>query len=214
MTGNDNSSLLHTKIPERLAEPSPFIQEDKVVIDTSHIKRDAIEKKHDFAYSIGHFSNDLCAAGWFFYFSYYLKFAVGMDGGQVGIVMLCGQIADGLTTPVVGLFSDRIKTRIGSRAPWYIVGTLIVLPCYFCIFLYPFETVKNNITTGQVVYYIVLASVFNIGWASVQIANMSVVNSITFSAQKRDKLVASRNTFTFIANIGVLLLSLLLFAVI
>ena len=63
-------------------------------------------------------------------------------------------------------------------------------------------------------YYIVLAAVFNIGWASVQIANMSVVNTITFSTQKRDQLVASRNTFTFFANIFVLLVALLLFTVV
>lgn len=58
-----------------------------------------------------------------------------------------------------------------------------------------------------------MASVFNIGWASVQISNMSVVNSLTYSTQRRDLLVASRNTFTSVANIFVLTLSLILFAI-
>jgi Na+/melibiose symporter-like transporter len=67
---------------------------------------------------------------------------------------------------------------------------------------------------GEVLaYYIALASIFNVGWASTQIANMSVVNTLTFSTQKRDQLVASRNTFTFVANIFVLLSALLLFIV-
>ena len=43
---------------------------------------------------------------------------------------------------------------------------------------------------------------------------MSVVNTLTYSTQKRDQLVASRNTFTFFANIFVLLTALLLFIVI
>ena len=43
---------------------------------------------------------------------------------------------------------------------------------------------------------------------------MSVVNTITFSTQKRDQLVASRNTFTFFANIFVLLTALILFSTI
>ena len=38
------------------------MQEETIVIDTSNIKRDAMEKKHSFAYSVGHFSNDLCAS--------------------------------------------------------------------------------------------------------------------------------------------------------
>lgn len=48
--------------------------------DSAHIKRDALEKKHMNAYAIGHFSNDLCAATWFFYLSYYLKFMLGFSG--------------------------------------------------------------------------------------------------------------------------------------
>jgi MFS family permease len=166
------------------------MQEDKVVIDTSHIKRDALEKKHKMAYSIGHFSNDLCAAGWFFYFTYYLKYVIKMDGTQVGLIMLAGQIADGCTTPIVGVLSDKIKSPIGSRAPWYIIGTLITLPCFFCIFLSPLGVaplvledgdVDTTITSGKVAFYVVMASLFNVGWASVQLANMSVVNSLSFS---------------------------------
>jgi Na+/melibiose symporter-like transporter len=169
-----------------------------MVIDTSHIKRDALEGKHKFAYSVGHFSNDLCAAGWFFYFTYYLKYVIKMEGGNAGLVMLAGQVADGITTPLVGLGSDKFKTPIGSRAPWYIVGTLIVLPCFFMIFWSPYGVGKGDPgepdpekNTGQIIgFYVAMASLFNIGWASVQIANMSVVNSITHSTQNRDVLVA------------------------
>jgi Na+/melibiose symporter-like transporter len=43
---------------------------------------------------------------------------------------------------------------------------------------------------------------------------MSVVNTITFSTQRRDQLVVSRNNFTFFANIFVLLTALTLFSTI
>ncbi len=96
-----------------------------------------------------------------------------MPGPQAGLVMLAGQVADGLTTPVVGLLSDRIKTPIGSRAPWYIIGTLIVIPCFFCIFLSPMgagppDVIEDtNISAGKVGFYIAMAALFNVGWASV-----------------------------------------------
>jgi len=32
--------------------------------------------------------------------------------------LLSGQIADGLATPIVGYFSDKINTRFGKRTPW------------------------------------------------------------------------------------------------
>jgi Na+/melibiose symporter-like transporter len=208
----ETTSLIHE--PPMHSNPSPFETNDVKMIDTSHIKRDALEKIHLAAYAVGHFSNDLCAAGWFFYLSYYLKFVLGFTGENAGLVILAGQIADGCTTPLVGLLSDRIKTRIGSRAPFYILGSFVVLPCFLFLFLSPFTIDASKPIPGNVLaYYISLASIFNIGWASTQIANMSVVNTLTFSTQKRDQLVASRNTFTFVANIFVLLSALLLFIV-
>ena len=119
-------------------------------------------------------------------------------------------------TPLVGALSDKIKTRIGSRAPWYIFGTIIVLPCFFGLFLHPFENISpgGDIPVNVIIYYLTLPALFNIGWAAVQIANMSIVNSLTYSTQKRDRLVSSRNTFTFIANISVLSLALIIFQII
>jgi len=34
-------------------------------------------------------------------------------------VLLSGQIADGIATPIVGYYSDKVNTRIGQRTPWY-----------------------------------------------------------------------------------------------
>lgn len=64
----------------------------------------------------------------------------------------------------------------------------------------------------QIAYYIVLPAVFNVGWAFVQISNMAVVNSITFSTQRRDRLISLRNGFTYVANLTVLSIALALFA--
>ena len=33
-------------------------------------------------------------------------------------VLLWGQIADGLATPLVGVFSDKTNSRLGKRTPW------------------------------------------------------------------------------------------------
>jgi Na+/melibiose symporter-like transporter len=70
------------------------------------MKRDGLQRRHLSAYAVGHFSNDLCAAAWFTYVLYYVKDVVGLDSTVSGFVMLSGQIADGLTTPLVGILSD------------------------------------------------------------------------------------------------------------
>lgn len=52
------------------------------------------------------------------------------------------------------------------------------------------------------------------GWASVQVSHMSLVPSLTVSRKKRDILNGLRNTFTYFANLTVLLLALLYFNII
>jgi Na+/melibiose symporter-like transporter len=42
---------------------------------------------------------------------------------------------------------------------------------------------------------------------------MAIVNSITFSTQRRDRLISLRNGFTYVANLTVLSIALALFAV-
>jgi GPH family glycoside/pentoside/hexuronide:cation symporter len=79
--------------------------------------------------------------------------------------MLSGQLTDGITTPLVGVLSDRIDTPIGKRTPWYIFGTILVAPTFFLLF---FDVLPKDISeSGKNAYFITLPAIFNVGWASV-----------------------------------------------
>jgi len=70
-------------------------------------------------------------------------------------------------------------------------------------------------TSGlKMFYYIFFPSLFNVGWASVQVAHMSLVPSLTLSRKQRDTLNTLRNTFTYIANLYVLTAAFLIFLLI
>jgi hypothetical protein len=138
-------------------------QEEAVPLVTHHdaaFKRDGLTRVSLAAYSVGHFNNDLCATAWFTYVLYYVKEVVGLPSEIAGFVMLSGQLADAITTPLVGLFSDKTETRIGKRAPWYIFGTILVIPTFLAIFIFPgFE--KGG--QAEIAYYITVPALFNIG---------------------------------------------------
>jgi Na+/melibiose symporter-like transporter len=102
------------------------------------------------AYSVGHLNNDLCASMWFVYLTYYLKDVVGLDPSLTGFCALSGQIADGITTPLVGIASDSCQTGCGRRMPWYYFGFLFVIPTFAGIFTYPeFVNKKKNVTLAN-----------------------------------------------------------------
>ena len=53
--------------------------EEGAEADLDNMRRDGLERIHFVAYSIGHLCNDLCAAMWFFYLSWYLNKVVKLD---------------------------------------------------------------------------------------------------------------------------------------
>jgi len=101
------------------------------------MSRDGLESIHVKAYSVGHFNNDMCASMWFVYLTWYLKVVVKLEDTVFAGAQLSGQIADGIMTPIVGILSDKFDTPCGKRTPFYIFGTLFVVPTFLGIFMYP-----------------------------------------------------------------------------
>lgn len=76
-------------------------------------------------YSIGHTLNDLTAAVWFSYLIAYFYNVRNFDSMLAGYLMLVGQVADAIFTPLVGLGSDRYKGFcIGKRQSWHVIGKI------------------------------------------------------------------------------------------
>jgi len=176
------------------------------------IKGDDLELKNIYAYSVGHVLNDLVATCWFSFLLYYLTDILLLDKKKAGWIMLSGQVFDGLATPLVGILSDKINTRIGRRTPWYLGGTIGVMICFSLIFQKC--TICQNTSNPEMwemVYYITLPSMFNVAWASVQVAHMSLLPSISINRKNRDHMVRLRTAYTFFSQMLCLLLSFAIF---
>lgn len=77
------------------------------------------------SYAVGHFLNDLCASMWFTYLLLYLHSVRAYSSRGAGLLLLLGQVADGLCTPLVGYEADRAAgccPRYGPRKAWHLVG--------------------------------------------------------------------------------------------
>lgn len=77
------------------------------------------------SYAVGHFLNDLCASMWFTYLLLYLHSVRAYSSRAAGLLLLLGQVADGLCTPLVGYEADRAAgrcARFGPRKSWHLVG--------------------------------------------------------------------------------------------
>ena len=90
------------------------------------------------------------------------------------------------------------------------IGGIIVVTIGFLPIILPLLP-EDESDSIKIVYFVFFPSIFNIGFASVQISHMSLVPSLTCSRKRRDMLNGRRNTFTFVAYLLVLALALFFF---
>ncbi|XP_013888274.1 major facilitator superfamily domain-containing protein 12 [Austrofundulus limnaeus] len=165
------------------------------------------------SYASGHFLNDLCASMWFTYLLVFYHSVLGFNNTNAGVLLLVGQIADALCTPLIGYESDQTSGcgNYGKRKTWHLVGTLSVVLSFAFIFN---QCLGCNVHTPQwasLTYFAPFIIIFQFGWAATQISHLSLIPELVTCEHAKVELTAYRYAFTVIANIVVYGLAYLLF---
>ncbi|XP_036169349.1 major facilitator superfamily domain-containing protein 12 isoform X2 [Myotis myotis] len=158
------------------------------------------------SYAVGHFLNDLCASMWFTYLLVYLHSVRAYSSRGAGILLLLGQVADGLCTPLVGYEADRAAgrcARCGPRKAWHLVGTICVLLSFPFIFSPCLGCGASTPEWAALLYYGPFIVIFQFGWAATQIAHLSLIPELVTNDHEKVELTALRYAFTVVANITV-----------
>lgn len=170
---------------------------------------DGLDLGKMWVFGAGHLLNDFAGAIWFNYGLFYLANVQEVSKFTAGFVILIGQITDACSTPILGMLSDNCDSRLGKRVPWYIFGTVLMPLSFF--FLFQDCYIGKGVV--EAMWYSFIAVFFNVGWATIQMAHLSLIPAITPVKEKKDFIIGIRTAFTYIANIVILTLALLLFSV-
>ena len=163
-----------------------------------------------FSYAVGHVLNDLVASCWFSYLLVFLRTVLLFPSTQAGLLLLIGQISDGLATPVVGFLSDKTDIRFGKRRAWITVGSLIVALSFPPIFHQPFLSSLSSSSSSLtllVLYYAFFIVIFQWAWASVQVSHLALVPELSRDSNERVYLNSLRSIATILSNVTVFCLA-------
>ncbi|XP_068195949.1 major facilitator superfamily domain-containing protein 12-like [Antennarius striatus] len=165
------------------------------------------------SYAVGHFLNDLCASMWFTYLLVFYHSVLGFQSTYAGMLLLIGQIADAVSTPLIGYESDQTPGcgTYGKRKTWHLTGTLCVLLSFAFIFN---QCLGCSFLTPQwvsVIFFAPFIIIFQFGWAAVQISHLSLIPELVTCEHAKVELTAYRYAFTVLANITVYGVAWLLF---
>ncbi|PFX27557.1 major facilitator superfamily domain-containing protein 12-like [Stylophora pistillata] len=154
-----------------------------------------------FCYGVGHILNDLAANTWYSYLIIYLTKVVRLSNSHTGLVVLLGQVTDGVCTPIIAILNDRTVCRYGRRKIWHVVGSICVSFSFPLLFT---RLIGDEASASlKLAYYIGIAALFQFGWGCVQISHLSLIPEIAISESEKVELNAISSALRFICGIFV-----------
>jgi GPH family glycoside/pentoside/hexuronide:cation symporter len=159
------------------------------------------------AYGAGDLGTAITANVLVFYLSFFLTNVAGMSPGLAGTVRMVAGIWDAINDPIVGVLSDRTRSRWGRRYPWMIFGAVPLGMFFFLHWLIPpFITDPGTNQLGLFWYYIFISIFFNTAFTAVNLPYTALTPELTQDYNERTSL----NSFRFAFSIGGSILSLIL----
>ncbi|CAK1540053.1 unnamed protein product [Leptosia nina] len=179
------------------------VTEDEFTISVPLKRRRWWVISQKFLFGFGHVYNDLCAAMWFSYMMLFLQAVLEMRAVVAGAMLLLGQVVDALATPVVGVLADQYSTK----KVWHLTGSALVACTFPLLFVRCWGCWLRNdldyLSWWMPFYYAVLITIFQIGWAVVQISHLAMIPAISDSLQVRSELTSIRYMASVISSLTV-----------
>lgn len=142
-----------------------------------------------------------------FYMMYFFTNVAGLPAGLAGWILMIGKIGDAVNDPVVGILSDRTRSRWGRRYPWMIFGAIPFGIFFFLQWIVPHFSSDPIVNRWALFwYYTIIALLFNIAYTAVSLPYAALTPELTQDYNERTSL----NSFRFAFSIGGSILSLVL----
>lgn len=122
---------------------------------------------------------------------------LGIEPAVAGTVILFTRIYDMVSDPIVGILSDRTKSRWGRRRPWLAAGT--ILSALSCVVIFSADVSQSG---GQIIGYMALGLViYFTGYTMFNVPYLAMPAEMTSNMRERTSLVSYRVFFVAMAGI-------------
>ncbi|MDJ0845492.1 MAG: MFS transporter [Crocosphaera sp.] len=160
------------------------------------------------AYGAGDFGPAIAANILVFYLLFFFTNVAGLPPGLAGSILMIGKISDAINDPIIGVLSDKTRSRWGRRLPW-ILGGIIPFSLFYALqWIVPQFSENSTVNQwGLFAYYVIIGIFFNIAYTTVNLPYTALTPELTPDYNERTSL----NSFRFSFSIGGSILSLILY---
>ena len=176
---------------------------NKTQSSDSNLPHEPAREKLNFAtklaYGAGDMGSAMTANVLVFFLLYFFTNVAGLPAGLAGSILMIGKISDAINDPIVGVMSDRTRTKWGRRLPWMLWGAIPFGLLFFLQWIVPSFSSNEVVNTWLLfAYYVVIGILFNIAYTAINLPYTALTPELTQDYNERTSL----NSFRFAFSIG------------
>jgi GPH family glycoside/pentoside/hexuronide:cation symporter len=137
----------------------------------------------------------------------------GLKPGIAGSILLIGKIWDAINDPIVGVLSDRTRSRWGRRLPWMVFGAIPF--GFFFVLQWLVPRFSANAETNQWAlfwYYVIVGILFHSFYTAVNLPYTALTPQLTRDYDERTSLNSFRFAFSISGSILSLAMAIVIFS--
>ncbi len=164
-------------------------------------KTSGVSLKEKVGYGLGDAASSMFWKLFGMYLLFFYTDVFGIEAGIVGTMFLITRLWDSLFDPVVGVISDRTKTKWGKFRPYLLWGAIP-----FGILGVLTFTTPNFSPTGKIVYAYITYSLMMMTYSLINVPYASLLGVMSSDPKERTLLSSYRMIFAFLGSILALIL--------
>ncbi len=149
-----------------------------------------------------------------FFLLFFFTNVAGLPAGLAGTVLAVGKISDAINDPILGMMSDRTRSRWGRRLPWMLWGAVPFSLLFLAQWWVPQFSENTTLNIWLLfAYYVTISVLFNLVYTAVNLPYTALTPELTEDYNERTSLNSYRMAFSIGGSIVSLLLAQLIFQV-
>ncbi|MEQ9662556.1 MAG: MFS transporter [Parasphingopyxis sp.] len=137
-------------------EAEPGVLEERVLVAETPGRAQGrrVPLLSKFAYGVGSIAYGIKDQGFKYFLLLFYAQVVGLDARLVSLAILIALIADAFSDPIVGYWSDNLRSKWGRRHPFMYAAAIPIVVTYYFLWVPP-----EGLSQTQLFWYVVLLSI-------------------------------------------------------
>jgi glycoside/pentoside/hexuronide:cation symporter, GPH family len=161
------------------------------------------------AYGSGAIADGVKNNGFEYFLLFYYSQVLGVDFALVGATLMIAMVVDGLTDPVVGYWSDNLRTRFGRRHPFMYLSIVPVGIAYVFAWNPPAGLTGNELFP----YLLMITILVRVAFTFYDIPSSALVAELTDDYDERTSFLSFRYVFGWTGGVTMAAYTLLILLV-